>query len=122
MTRDQRRRIDLSGYAPDRRPFKRGTDRQELKIWGELRRAFGPEDLDPPQPSPESLAEALVSRIPRRSELALWSVGAEQEYASDILPQGPALPDNPRSKITRLYVDCPPHTGKADGEFASSTL
>jgi hypothetical protein len=89
----------LCNRTPDRRLFDRRTNHQELQILGQLGATFGPDDFDPPQPSPESLTEALVSRVMRGSQLALQAVGAKQRYPRDLVSYGTTLPHNPDIEI-----------------------
>src|SRR5439155_26780242 len=81
-------------------------------------RAFRPEQLDRHQPPSEGLPEALVSRVMRGSQLALQSVGTEQRYPDDLVPQRPGLPHNPDIEIQQARGvsqgrDDPPLHGNA---------
>jgi hypothetical protein len=69
----------------------------------EFCRTIRPENFDPPQPSAESLAEALISRVVGSSQLGLQSVGTEQRYPGDLVLQSPALPDNPDIEIQQTW-------------------
>ena len=91
--------IMLSGRLMNGWRFAGRTDYEEFAIVGRVCGTLGPEELDPLQPLPKCLSEALVPGIGRGAELGLQSLRAKERYPGGRYFHSPAFPDDPDVEV-----------------------